>query len=123
MTTDPETLAFNVAFGLVLSYAWDESSPPDSAWAKLAGQVQRTLGPHYAGKRLVEFRDVRPGVTESVFEGGFSVLANWNGRQAAEVEGQLIAPHGFVARMKGGPVLANALGFAWSGVTFPAGAR
>jgi hypothetical protein len=122
MTTDPETLAFNVAFGFMLSYAWDESSPPDSEWAKLVGQVQRTLGPHYAGRRLVEFRDVRAGVTESVFEGGFSVLANWNARPE-EVGGQLLAPHGFVARLRGGDVLATALGFNWSGVAFPSGAR
>ena len=36
-------------------------------------------------------------MTESVFEGGFSVLANWN-RQAVEVEGARLAPHGFLAR-------------------------
>jgi hypothetical protein len=123
MTTDPETLTFNVAFGFVLSYAWDESSSPDSPWAKLVGQVQRTLGPHYAGRRLVEFRDVRPGVTESVFDGGFSVLANWNPGQAVEVDGQLLAPLGFVARLKDGVVLAAARGSTWNGVTFPAGAR
>jgi hypothetical protein len=121
MTTDPETLLFNVAFGFVLSYAWDESSSPDSPWATLVGQVQRTLGPHYAGKRLTEFRTVEPGVTESVFEGGFSVLANWK-KQAVEVDGARLAPQGFLAR-KGGEVLASALGFNWSGVSFPAGAR
>ena len=124
MTTDPETLLFNVAFGLVLSYAWDgerEEASLTSPWAKLVGQVQRTLGPHYAGKRLIGFRTVAPGVTESVFEGGFSVLANWK-KQTVEVEGQRLAPNGFVAR-KGGDVLASALGFTWGGVTFPAGAR
>ena len=57
-----------------------------------------------------------------MFEGGFSVLANWSTR-AADVDGQLLAPHGFVARMRGGAVLATALGFNWSGVAFPSGAR
>jgi hypothetical protein len=122
MTTDPETLAFNVAFGFVLSYAWDESNAPDSTWAKLVGQVQRTLGPHYAGRRVVAFRDVAPGVTESVFEGGFRLIANWN-TQAADVEGELIAPHGFRAQTASGDVLAVTPGFAWSHVSFPAGAR
>jgi Domain of unknown function (DUF6259) len=124
MTIDPETLLFNVAFGFVLSYAWDgerEEASLTNPWATLVGQVQRTLGPHYAGKRLIGFRSVAPGVTETVFEGGFSVLANWK-KQAVEVEGARLAPHGFLAR-KGADVLASALGFAWGGVTFPAGAR
>jgi hypothetical protein len=125
MTINPETLLFNVAFGFVLSYAWDgerEEASLTNPWATLVGQVQRTLGPHYAGKRLTGFRSVAPNVTESVFEGGFSVLANWSSRNAAEVDGQRLAPHGFLAR-KGGDVLAGALGFTWSGVTFPGGAR
>ena len=124
MTADPETLMFNVAFGIVLSYAWDgETGSIDNPWAALVGKVQRTLGPHYAGRLLVEFRDVAPGVTETVFEGGYSVLANWNARQATEVEGRLLAPHGFLARTEDGEVLAATLGFTWSSVTFPAGAR
>jgi hypothetical protein len=124
MTINPETLQFNVAFGFVLSYAWDgerEEASLTSPWATLVGQVQRTLGPHYAGRRITGFRSVAPGVTETVFEGGFSVLANWK-KQAVEVEGAQLAPHGFLAR-KGGDVLASALGLNWAGVTFPAGAR
>jgi hypothetical protein len=125
MTIDPETLLFNVAFGFVLSYAWDgerEEASLTNPWAKLVGQVQRTLGPYYAGKRLIGFRTVAPNVTESTFEGGFSVLANWSARQAVEVEGQRLAPQGFVAR-NGRDVLASALGSTWNGVSFPAGAR
>jgi hypothetical protein len=121
MTDDPETLTFNVAFGLTLSYAW-EGDTLDSPWATLVGQVQRTLGPHYAGRRLVTFREAARGVTESVFEGGFRVLANWNAT-AVDVEGVQLAPHGFRARTANGDVLALTTGLAWSGVSFPAGAR
>ncbi|HEU0304378.1 MAG TPA: DUF6259 domain-containing protein [Gaiellaceae bacterium] len=121
MTNDPETLLFNVAFGLVLSYAWEGESLT-SPWATLVGQVQRTLGPHYAGKRVVSFREVAPNVTETVFEGGYRVHANW-GKGAVTVDGQLLAPSGFLARAAGGEVLASALGFAWGGVSFPGGAR
>ena len=99
-----------------------EEASLTNPWATLVGQVQRTLGPHYAGKRLTGFRSVAPNVTESVFEGGFSVLANWSSRNAVEVDGQRLAPHGFLAR-NGADVLASALGFTWSGVTFPGGAR
>ena len=90
MTIDPETLLFNVAFGFVLSYAWDgerEEASLANPWATLVGQVQRTLGPHYAGKRLTGFRDVAPDVTESSFEGGFSVLANWSTRRPRRSRG------------------------------------
>jgi hypothetical protein len=123
MTTDPETLMFNIAFGFVLSYAWNgETDSLGSPWVTLVGQVQRTLGPYYAGKALTAYRRLAPGVTESVFEGGFSVVANWN-RGAVEVEGRTIAPLGFLAKAGDGTVLAATFGSAWSAVTFPAGAR
>jgi hypothetical protein len=124
MTINPETLLFNVAFGFVLSYAWDgerEEASLASPWATLVGQVQRTLGPHYAGKLLTDFREVQAGVTESTFEGGFSVLANWK-KQAVEVDGARLAPQGFLAR-KSGDVLAATFGSTWNGVAFPSGAR
>ena len=85
MTIDPETLLFNVAFGFVLSYAWDgerEEASLTNPWATLVGQVQRTLGPHYAGKRLTGFRSVAPNVTESMFEGGFSRASQLEAREA-----------------------------------------
>ena len=50
------------------------------------------------------------------------MLANWSPQTVVEVEGQRLAPYGFLAR-KSGDVLASALGFTWSGVTFPGGAR
>jgi hypothetical protein len=81
--------------------------------------MQRTLGPLYAGKRLVAFRELAAGVTESVWEGGFAVVANWNGR-AVEVDGQTIAPLGFLARTADGTVLAATFGPVWRWVTFPA---
>jgi hypothetical protein len=121
MTDDPETLTFNVAFGFVLSYAW-EGETLDSPWATLVGQVQRTLGPHYAGRRLTAFREIEPNVTETVFEGGYRVIANWR-KGAVDVGGELVAPQGFVARAPDGQVLAATLGFAWSHVSFPGGAR
>ena len=123
MTGDPEALTFNLAFGFVLSYNWDgETGSIDSPWMALAGEVQRTLGPLYAGKRLVSFGELASGVTRTVFEGGFSVVANWNDR-AVEVDGQTIAPTGFLARTADGTVLAATYGPAWNWVTFPGGAR
>lgn len=124
MTTDPEVLTFNLAFGFVLSYNWDgETRSLDSPWVALVGKVQRTLGPRYAGRRLIAFRSLAPRVTETVFEGGFSVVANWNASGSVEVGGQTLAPLGFMARTAEGEVLAAVFGSKWSGVTFPAGSR
>ncbi len=121
MTDDPAVLTFNLAFGLVQSYSWEGDSL-SSSWLGLAGSIQRTLGPLYAGRKLLDYRDVADNITKSVFEGGLTVTANWSG-SAATVDGRTIAPHGFVAQTADGSVLAAALGNAWSGVTFPGGSR
>jgi hypothetical protein len=122
-TADAEVLTFNAAFGFVCSFEWDgDTDSLDSPWLTLAGQVQRTLGPYYAGKAMTSYRRLAPGVTESVFEGGFSVVANWNAGPV-DVGGRTIAPLGFLARTADGTVLAATFGPAWSGVTFPGGAR
>jgi Domain of unknown function (DUF6259) len=123
MTTDPEVLSFNLAFGLMLSYSWDGADSLDNAWCSLVGQVQRTLGPYYAGRRLVTYRQLAPNLTETVFEGGFSVVVNWSSSTPATVGEQVIAPFGFLARAADGKVLAATFGSAWTGVTFPGGAR
>jgi hypothetical protein len=124
MTADPEVMTFNLAFGLIASLAWDGAAGTlDSPWLPLVGSIQRTLGPLYAGRPLTAFRSLADGVTESVFGGDFSVVANWNRGRAVEVDGRTVAPLGFMARRVGGEVLAGTFGDAWNGVTFPGGAR
>ena len=119
MTADPEVLLFNLAFGMILSYNWDgDQKTLDSPWLGLVGQVQRTLGPHYAGRPLAAFRRLAPDVTETVF-GDYSLVANWSRTTPYEVAGHRLAPLGFVARTTDGRVLAGAFGDTWSGVTFP----
>lgn len=123
MARDPEVLTFNIAFGLVMSFNWDgETDSISSPWLTLAGQLQRTLGPYYAGKRIADFARVADGVTRTIFDGGYSVLANWTDK-AVDVDGRPIAPMGFLARAPDGTVLAATYGGAWNAVTFPAGAR
>jgi uncharacterized protein DUF6259 len=122
MTIDPEVLTFNLAFGLIGSFSWEEPDYLTSPWLGLVGSVQRTLGPLYAGRRLLDYRDVSPGVTRSLFEGGLAVTANWSAAPVT-VDGRTIAPRGFVAQTANGSVLAATLGGTWSGVTFPGGAR
>ena len=94
MTDDPAVLTFNLAFGLVQSYSWEGDSL-SSSWLGLAGSIQRTLGPLYAGRRLLDYRDVADNVTKSVFEGGLTVTANWSGSA-----GDRRGPHDRAARVR-----------------------
>ncbi len=117
-TEDPEVLLFNVAFGMMLSYDWDgETDSLDSPWLARVGALQRTLGPVVAGRPLTAFRYLGPHVTESVFGGDYSVVANWSSTSTFAEDGYTIAPLGFLARRAGGQLLAGALGSSWSGVT------
>jgi hypothetical protein len=119
MTADPEVLLFNLAFGMVLSYNWDgDQRTLDSPWLGLVGDVQRTLGPHFAGRSLTSYRRLGAEVTESVFE-DYSVVANWSRTTPFQHDGYRIAPLGFLARGGDGRLLAGAFGDAWSGVTIP----
>ncbi len=95
MTTDPEALAWNLAFGFVLSYAWTPASL-ESSWLGLVGTLQRVLGPHYAGKPLAAYAELAPGVTDSRF-GDLRVVAN-RSRTPYPLDGYGIAPDGFLAR-------------------------
>ncbi|MFN8222163.1 MAG: DUF6259 domain-containing protein [Gaiellales bacterium] len=116
-TADPETLLFNVAFGMQLSYNWDgETRSLDSPWLPLVGKLQRLLGPRVAGKALTSYRRLAPDVSETAF-GDYSVIANWSTKTPFDVDGVRVAPLGFIAR-SGGKLLAGALGDTWSGVSF-----
>ena len=115
-TDDPEALLFNVAFGLQLSYTWDdEARSLDSPWLGWVGSLQRTLGPHAAGRPLTAYRRLTPDVTESVYE-DYSVVANWSAAQPFDHDGHRIAPLGFLAR-DGDEVLAGVFGDTWSAPT------
>jgi hypothetical protein len=121
MTDDPEVLTFNLAFGLVASYSWDgEARTLDSRWLGIVGDVQRALGPHYAGRPLKAYRRLDAEVTETEFE-DFSVVANWSRTTPYELDGYRIAPLGFLARNGNGKVLAGAFGDTWTGVTISEG--
>jgi len=108
MSADPTVLTWNEAFGFVLSFEWNGNTDTlSSPWLELVGRLQRTLGPHYAGAELTRFDDVAPGITQSSFADGYSVMANWTD-SVYETGGYGIAPGGFLARTDDGSVLAGA---------------
>ncbi|HEY2937248.1 MAG TPA: lytic murein transglycosylase [Gaiellaceae bacterium] len=116
MTADSEVLTWNMAFGNVLSYSWDDwHGTLESPWLQLVAEFQRALGPLYAGKPLTAWKVVSDGVTESDF-GSFTVVANWG---SSAYQG--IAPQGFLARGPG--VQAGAFTGSFGGVPLSSGAH
>ncbi|MDQ4029877.1 MAG: DUF6259 domain-containing protein [Actinomycetota bacterium] len=107
MTDDAEVLLWNLAFGLVLSYSWDERSQTlESPWLERVGALQRTLGPLYAGRTLDSWRELGDDLTESRF-GELVVVANWSRTETVTVDGRRLGPFGFLARTADGKLLAS----------------
>jgi hypothetical protein len=99
-------LLWNLAFGLVHSYSWDERTKTlESPWLERVASLQRTLGPLYVGKTLDSWRELGPKLTESRF-GDLVVVANWSATDTVTVEGRRLGPFGFVARTADGTLLA-----------------
>jgi hypothetical protein len=97
MAIDGEVLTWNLAFGMISSYRWDGGT---RSWLDLVADLQRTLGPHYAGVPLARYRSLAPAVTESTF-GDLTVIANRDASNSFAVDGYDIAPNGFLARTPG----------------------
>lgn len=118
LTTDPEVLLFNVAFGMMLSYNWD-GEVGDSPWLDIVERVQQTLGPRVAGSALTAFRRLGPESTLTEF-GEYSIVANWSQTAPLVYEQRRIAPLGFLAKADG-RVVAGAFGDTWTGVSIATG--
>jgi hypothetical protein len=115
MATDGAVLAWNMAFGMVSSYSWDALGPGANPWLDLVGDLQRDLGPHYAGVPLGAYTNVTATVTESTF-GDLDVVANWDGGNGYSTDGYDVAPNGFLARTADGALVAGAFRGAFGGV-------
>jgi hypothetical protein len=121
MTTDDQVLAWNMAFGLISSYGWaDLTNSFRSQWLGLVGDLQRVLGPHYAGVPLTGYRNVGPEVTESTF-GDLVVVANWDSGAGYATGGYGISPNGFLARTRDDRLLAGAFEDTFGGVALSEG--
>ena len=120
MAVDGEVLTWNMAFGMVSSYSWDALAPGDNPWLDLVGELQRDVGPHYAGMPLAGYKDVAPEVTESTF-GDLAVVANWDGDRSYSAAGYDVAPHGFLARTADGSLVTGAFRGSFDGVALSAG--
>jgi hypothetical protein len=121
MASDVEVLTWNMAFGLISSYSWEEALDSiDSPWLELVGRLQRTVGPHYAGVRLTSYRRLARDVTESTF-GDLVVVANWDSAAGHVTGSYEIAPNGFVARTADDRLLAGAFEETFGGLGLSTG--
>jgi len=109
MTADLDALRFNVAFGFVLSYDWNDwDAALRSPWLAIVGAFQHVLGPLVAGQPLAAYSEPAPGITQTTF-GDLTVVANWDETKPLVRDGYTIAPGGFLATTKDGAVVAAAL--------------
>ena len=120
MALDDEVLSWNMAYGLVSSYAWDKVGPGANPWLELVARLQRDFGPHYAGIPLSGYKLIGPQATESTF-GDLDVVANRDATQSYTAGGFGIAPRGFLARTSDSALLAGAFITTFNGAPLSAG--
>jgi Domain of unknown function (DUF6259) len=121
MVVDPEVLTWNMAFGLVSAFSWnDRIDSLASPWLGLAGAMQQAVGPHYAGQPLTAYRVLSDRVTETAF-GDLSVVANWNAEAGYTVDGHGVAPQGFLARTADDRLVAGAFAGTFYGGALSSG--
>jgi len=121
MTADPEALAWNLAFGFMLSYDWNAKTDSLAGpWLDVAATFQHALGRLYAGRPLTSFGTVAPGVTRTSF-GDYSVVANWSATDPYDTDQDELAPGGFVAETADGSVRAGAFSGFFAGSPLSAG--
>lgn len=121
MAADGEVLTWNMAFGLISSYGWNNLLDSlASPWLDVVRSLQRVLGPHYAGVRLTGYRDVAPQATESAF-GDLVVLANWDATAGHTAGRYGISPNGFLARTRDDRLLAGAFKDTFDGLALSQG--
>jgi hypothetical protein len=120
MAADGAVLTWNTAFGMVGSYSWDALAPGANPWLDLVGELQRELGPHYAGVPLGSYETVAADVTRSTF-GDLDVIANWDEESGYATAGYDVAPGGFLARTADGGLVAGAFDGAFGGAPLSAG--
>ena len=120
MAVDDEVLTWNMAFGLVSSYSWDALSPGANPQLDFVGELQRAFGPHYAGIRLSDYRDLAPAVTQSTF-GDLTVVANRNGGSAYAAGAFDVAPNGFFAHTQDDTLLGGIFAGRFDGLALSPG--
>jgi hypothetical protein len=108
-TFDKGTLAWNMAFGAMLSYDLVQSSYGGgvaSDWVNLVAVFQKHVFSRYAGERITDYASLQPEVTQTSFE-TFTATANWDDNSSYATAGYVLPPQGALVKKNDGTLVAG----------------
>lgn len=106
---DKASLAWNVAFGYMLSYDLVKSKfggGVDTPWLAVVGAFQKYVLSQYASERLVSYITLQEKLSQSSFE-NYTVWNNWDKQKPASLEKFDIPHSGFMIQKKDGKLIAG----------------
>ncbi|NTW00743.1 MAG: hypothetical protein HGA19_05460 [Oscillochloris sp.] len=95
-TTNKATLAWNMAFGYMLSYDIGKTNfggGISDPWMSLVGTFQKEVLSRYAGDRMVSYSSLKGAATRSLFEHA-TVITNWSSDTSYSTGYYVIPPYG-----------------------------
>jgi hypothetical protein len=105
-TISLENLSWNLAFGFSLSYWVDNSPDAITAWLDVASQLQARVVSRYAGERMTDYKELLPGVTQSVFP-SVTVTTNWDEELPLSMNSHSTPPKGSMITSTDGCMVAG----------------
>lgn len=108
-TFDKATLAWNMAFGYMLSYDLfrsDDGGGVDSQWLGLVAAFQKHVFSRYANERVTNYASLYANVTQTSFE-SFTAITNWDDSNPYAVAGYVLPPQGAMTKKNDGTVVAG----------------
>jgi len=106
MTRDKSTLAWNLAFGYMLSYDLGYGGGLDNPWLGIVSAFQKHVVGRYAGERLTDFTWLTAGATRSDFE-DTTVIRNWDSAHAYATASCVLPPDGVLVQRDDGSLVAG----------------
>lgn len=107
MDTGLDRLAWNLAFGFMLSYQVPEQSPSMiTSWMDVAWRFQSLVASRYAGELMTDYVTLKEEVTKSLFP-SLSVIRNWSESTAYDTPAHRLPPRGVMATALDGSMIAG----------------
>lgn len=106
MTQDKSTLAWNLAFGYLLSYDLGYGGGLNSDWLGIVSAFQNHVVARYAGEQLTDYTWLAANATRSDFE-HTTVIRNWDGDAAYATGGYVLPPEGVLVQRDDGSLIAG----------------
>jgi hypothetical protein len=107
-TTTKATLAWNLAFGYMLSYDLGPTNlgGVDDPWLQVVGDFQRYVIARYAGDTMSGYTQLQSAITESSFAHAV-VVANWSNSESYAIAQHVLPPLGAMVALDDGSMIAG----------------